>query len=485
MANEELLQKLRRQRLRMGEDPLPLPVGTRPLDQTKERRSRRDELVSLEKKGEVTQRARKFQSTDSPGPSPSRTPGRINLDCWEQRCREKIGSSQPCMELGHQLQDPMEPIEEEDAHKPRPRGPNLACLASPGRPGPEGPSRTETDAAPSAIPTDPSVVCLEQEASSSTEMPPDDLQEVALLEGESNSKKAPEAECFCMWDSEEENCMTQDDLASNRSAADVDAEEPLEFSMLDYLAELPEGVAEKLQRCLKTHEELVRRLCQRNELLQAHVRNIRCDGLEARASPMTPQSKSLPFSPMAPPRKSPQAAAAFSSRTVQREPRLLKPITSRSVAERASTNQGCLAEHEATLRARLQRTMKASKERVQLMQRRVEREEQQVKNRFEVAMQTREGMERSIKAALREHSLAKVRIAELEEAISIDAARCRAKEKEREELSEKQTGLRNELKAQRSRASNHQKCERRIQDLQRELEALTKACHSESPRWAL
>ena len=56
MANEELLQKLRRQslsraqnpgrnvvtlagfrRLRMGEDPLPLPVGTRPLDQTKER----------------------------------------------------------------------------------------------------------------------------------------------------------------------------------------------------------------------------------------------------------------------------------------------------------------------------------------------------------------------------------------------------------------------------------------------------------------
>ena len=55
-------------------------------------------------------------------------------------------------------------------------------------------------------------------------------------------------------------------------------QEPLEFSMLDYLAELPEdsssrvcepmpvavlnrclcqGVAEKLQRCLKTHEELV------------------------------------------------------------------------------------------------------------------------------------------------------------------------------------------------------------------------------------
>ena len=84
-----------------------------------------------------------------------------------------------------------------------------------------------------------------------------------------------------------------------------------------------QGVAEKLQRCLKTHEELVqgaqfqdkcrtspavllqlqlyvarRRLCQRNELLQAtapwwtgrgellvraeaHVRNARCDGMEA------------------------------------------------------------------------------------------------------------------------------------------------------------------------------------------------------------
>lgn len=474
MANEELLQKLRRQRLRMGEDPLPLPVGTRPLDQTKERRSRRDELVSLEKKGEVMQRARKFQSTDSPGPSPSRTPGRINLDCWEQRCREK-GSSQemeaeaPFTGLG------LEPIEE----KPQP-GPG------PGHPAEEA-EEAEAEGA-SAMPgsTDPGSfsVCTEQ-ASRGTEMPPDDLQETALLEGETNSKKAPEAECFCMWDSEEENCITQDDLTSNRSAADVDAEEPLEFSMLDYLAELPEGVAEKLQRCLKTHEELVRRLCQRNELLQAHVRNARCDGMEARVSPMTPQqSKSFPFSP-APPRNSPQAAAAFSSRTVQREPRLVKPITSKSVAERGSTNQGCLAEHEATLRARLQRTIKASKERVQVMQRRVEREEQQVRNRFEVAMQTREGMERSIKAALREHSLAKVRIAELEEAISIDAARCRAKEKEREELSEKQTGLRNELKAQRSRASNHQKCERRIQDLQRELEALTKACHSESPRWAL
>lgn len=474
MANEELLQKLRRQRLRMGEDPLPLPVGTRPLDQTKERRSRCDELVSLEKKGEVMQRARKFQSTDSPGPSPSRTPGRINLDCWEQRCREK-GSSQemeaeaPFTGLG------LEPIEE----KPQP-GPG------PGHPAEEA-EEAEAEGA-SAMPgsTDPGSfsVCTEQ-ASRGTEMPPDDLQETALLEGETNSKKAPEAECFCMWDSEEENCITQDDLTSNRSAADVDAEEPLEFSMLDYLAELPEGVAEKLQRCLKTHEELVRRLCQRNELLQAHVRNARCDGMEARVSPMTPQqSKSFPFSP-APPRNSPQAAAAFSSRTVQREPRLVKPITSKSVAERGSTNQGCLAEHEATLRARLQRTIKASKERVQVMQRRVEREEQQVKNRFEVAMQTREGMERSIKAALREHSLAKVRIAELEEAISIDAARCRAKEKEREELSEKQTGLRNELKAQRSRASNHQKCERRIQDLQRELEALTKACHSESPRWAL
>ena len=93
---------------------------------------------------------------------------------------------------------------------------------------------------------------------------------------------------------------------------------------------------------------------------------------------------------------------------------------------------------QANLRARLQRTIKASKERVQAMQRpelcllkqlrrgqfivkrrRVEREEQQVKTRFEasspavgscrkeccellfqVAMQTREGMERSIKVSL-------------------------------------------------------------------------------------
>ncbi|CAE7209570.1 mcm5-a [Symbiodinium natans] len=465
MANEELLQKLRRQRLRMGEDPLPVP--TRQLDHTKERHSRRDELVSLEKKGEVMQRARKFQSTDSPGPSPSRTPGRINLDCWEQRCREKTCPSQsPCAnEARHQHQD-------------------VASLATIREEAKTGHALVDTISEEAW--TEEAWAETERKTVSHLGTPRDGMQDVTLPEGEAKGKKAPEAECFCMWDSEEE-CMAQD--ASSRSA-EADAEEPLEFSMLDYLAELPEGVAEKLQRCLKTHEELVRRLCQRNELLQAQVRNIRCDGLEAKVSPMTPQqsSRSPPFSPMS--RKSPQAASVFSNVRVahKSEARLAKPDISK-VHDSIFTDRARLRdEHdviEANLRARLQRTIKASKERVQAMQRRVEREELQVKNRFEVAMQTREGMERSIKAALKEHSLAKVRITALEEAISVDIARCRSKEKEREQLLDKQTSLRNELKALRSRASKHQKCERHIQDLQRELEALTKACHSESPRWAV
>lgn len=119
------------------------------------------------------------------------------------------------------------------------------------------------------------------------------------------------------------------------------------------------------------------------------------------------------------------------------------------------------------------------------MQRRVEREEQQVKHRFEVALQTRDGLERSIKAALKEQSFARLRIGELEEAVNVESMRFRSKEKERDQMQERQNSLRNEIKVLRSRALKHQQRERRIQDLQCELEAYTKTYHSESPRWTL
>eukprot|EP00438_Fugacium_kawagutii_P011744 Skav222918 [mRNA] locus=scaffold1489:279164:283618:+ [translate_table: standard] len=119
------------------------------------------------------------------------------------------------------------------------------------------------------------------------------------------------------------------------------------------------------------------------------------------------------------------------------------------------------------------------------MERRVQREELQVKHRFEAALHTRDGLEKSFKAALKEQTVARGRIGELEEEISIEMMRYRAKEKERDQLLEKQNVMRNEIKALRNRALKHQQRERRIQELQCEVEALSKAYHPESPRWAL
>jgi len=419
----------------------------------------------LENKGEVRQRARKFQSADSPGPSPARAPGRINLDRWEQRCRDKTSGEQA---LPRSLQEATPPTDRLDS---------LTTITEEARP------QAAEDVKEEIGRTDRSLVFAQSPAPWELDATFHDADTSALNEEMMEPHGVPEnkgrdAECFDMWDSEDDRqCRKRsDELPLGRCWAETELEEPLEFSMLDYLADLPEGVAEKLRICLKTHEELVRRLCQRSERLRVQVRHIQCDGCET--------GKSSPFSPMA--RQSPKATKALPLHGNAGRAEMGK---SDARADFSSTDCArARDEHEiieANLKSRLQRTIKASKERVQAMQRRVEREEQQVRTRFEAAMQTREGLERSIKAALKEQSWAKLRICELEEVIARDATRCRVKEKEREQLLEKQSSIRNELKAERIRASKHRHCERRIQDLQRELEALTKACHTESPRWAL
>ncbi|CAJ1448899.1 unnamed protein product [Effrenium voratum] len=478
MANEELLQKLRRRRLLMGEDMPTVGQSSHAPREKKELQGdldlklRRQNMGEMDRKTaqprtidthdvKVKQRALKFQS-DSRQPSCGQ-PGRVHLRGWEERRHmpeaesTEQGAALPKTDLGEDGAEGSLTINEVPKREVRLDMPDTGALRSE----PEQPGAQGLSAPPDQMESSATDGCLGS-LSSGTPCPEDQTSETA--------KPAAEAECFFMWDSDDDTCSTYDECAPTEKK---EAEEPLEFSMLDYLAALPEGVAEKLHNCLKTHEDLVRRLCQRNDLLRAHIRNLRRDATEAKASPKCQK----PIS------RSPQSSQAVAE--ARRKRQLKAEMTAKVEAMSSERLRLRDEQHEANLRARLQRTIRASRERVQTMQRRVHREEQQVKSRFEAALQNREGMERSIKAALKEQSMARHRIAELEESINSEATRCRTKEKERDQLLEKQNSLRNEIKAHRSRAMKHQQRERRIQDMQREVEALAKVYHSESPRWTL
>lgn len=526
-ANQELLQKLRRQRLRMGEDDLPAPVpepsSHTPTRMVQERhqgdlqsklnrqRQRMGEASQPEKEKpekhqaqtqpvqahvKVKQRAMSFLGGHATSGPSGIKPGRINLCSWEDKCRapgkpsytkrlkEVVDAdSMPtgCFQSGANL----ETINEERRIRQGQTAVGSkdveACHASAER------DHVEASLEPGDAPLDamyPEEGPLGKEnyvqsAEVESGQAKDDTEDLPV-----KSRKVREAECFFMWDSDDDTCSLQEDPISERqSARNKEAEEPLEFSMLDYLAELPEGVAEKLHNCLKTHEELVRRLCQRNDLLRAHIRNLRREASEVRSAPFTP-SNFIARSPRSP--QSPQAALQ-SSRAAAESRQKRQPVAETKIEVTTATPGARFRDeqHEANLRARLQRTIRASRERVQAMQRRVQREELQVKHRFEAALHTRDGLEKSVKAALKEQGVVRVRIGELEEAMNIEAMKYRAKEKERDQLLEKQNAMRNEIKALRNRALKHQQRERRIQDLQCEVEALTKTYHPESPRWAL
>lgn len=516
-ANQELLQKLRRQRLRMGEDDLPVNPSMSPAShaprnlqerhqgdlQSKlnRQRQRMGESSQPEKEKpqqaqsqpeahvsvKVKQRAMSFLTgRATSGPSLVK-PGRINLGSWEDKCRVKTTYTKRHKEAledvdvaqkgcSYENGSNLATINEEEKRSLQEQ---VAILSEDATLGDASEAKDDDLEAPSDLGAE-----LTEEGSlgkENVEQAVENEIRAKDLETEEPVKSRKGAECFFMWDSDEDACSLQDDPISERQSAKTEAEEPLEFSMLDYLAELPEGVAEKLHNCLKTHEELVRRLCQRNDLLRAHIRNLRREASEVKAAPFTP-SNFIARSP-----RSPQSPQAVPSRTPAEVRQKRQPVeTTKSVQDAATPSERIRLrdeQHEANLRARLQRTIRASRERVQAMQRRVQREEQQVKHRFEAALHTRDGLERSIKAAFKEQGQARIRIAELEEAISIEAMRYRSKEKERDQLLDKQSAFRNDLKAFRNRGLKHQQRERRIQELQSEVEVLSKVYHAESPRW--
>lgn len=304
---------------------------------------------------------------------------------------------------------------------------------------------------------------------------------------------AQAAQCYSLADGDDD-IPEQDDW-----------EEPLEFAMLDYCGSLPEGVVHKLRDALKLHEDLLRKLDKRNKLLRSRVREIRKPNDAAPdpalfgGDPAAPASPKL--RPSTPPKRrhrcptSPQSrplspcspalsnASPFQlQRTVAnasvaaaeaRRQRLLRAEMSSKVeainTERARQRD---AQAEANLRARLQGTMKASKEQILTMQRRAEQEEERMRMRFEMAMRTRDGLEGSLKAVLREQEQTKQQIAQLEDWFISNEHTNKGENKERIQAKHQEKKLTSELKAHRARAQRCLQRQRRTNDMIKELESL-------------
>eukprot|EP00930_Biecheleria_cincta_P040072 TRINITY_DN2748_c0_g1_i2.p1 TRINITY_DN2748_c0_g1~~TRINITY_DN2748_c0_g1_i2.p1 ORF type:complete len:787 (-),score=196.07 TRINITY_DN2748_c0_g1_i2:103-2412(-) len=279
-----------------------------------------------------------------------------------------------------------------------------------------------------------------------------------------------------------------------------DCEEPFEFAMLDYCGSLPAEVVHKLRDALKMHEDLLRKLDKRNKVLRLRVRGIRQSDEAApdpaptgpaspKARPSTPPKRrnrcptspqSRPLSPCSPtlssasPFQLQRTVANVSAAAAEaRRQRVLRAEMSSKVeaisTERARQRD---AQAEANLKARLEGTVKASKEQILAMQRRAEQEEERIRMRFEMAMRTRDGLERSLKGVLREQEQTKEQIADLEDWFCSAEQTNKAEDKGRIQAKRQEKQLASELKAHRARAQRCQQRQRRTNDMIKELEML-------------
>lgn len=298
---------------------------------------------------------------------------------------------------------------------------------------------------------------------------------------------AQAAQCYSLADGDDD-------------APEDDWDEPLEFAMLDYCGSLPDGVVHKLRDALKLHEDLLRKLDKRNRLLRSRVREIRKPDDAApdlapaapaspKARPSTPPKRrhrcptspqSRPLSPCSPALSSASpfqlqrtVANASVAAAEARRQRLLRAEMSSKVeainTERARQRD---AQAEANLKARLEGTMKASKEQILTMQRRAEQEEERMRMRFEMAMRTRDGLERSLKAVLREQEQTKQQISDLEDWFISTEHTNKNEDKERIQAKRQEKKLTTELKAHRARAQRCLQRQRRTNDMIKELESL-------------
>lgn len=330
---------------------------------------------------------------------------------------------------------------------------------------------------------------------------PDRRRAALQSPGPGQGFEAPAVQSFSLW--MEDTCSPCLD-GSPRSVrsigswhgagADGDqALEPMEYAALECLEQLPPGLSEKLRDNLAMHEELVRRLCKRNERLRARVRALGRDpytaihdgqfeplGGELRGK-ATPQASPAKIRSSPTPSSHSQraaASAAAAAAELRRKQRLRSEMTARAAMMQETRRRIDAEAHEASMRVKLERTLQAARERITVMTRRAEKEEKECRQRAQAAFAERGGLQRSLQAVLGSQQVATVQIGKLEEEVRV--ANCRAKGWEREKSSyvKQIEQLRNELKAQKTRAVRGQLTEQRVKELQRELQVLDEAVMS-------
>lgn len=241
------------------------------------------------------------------------------------------------------------------------------------------------------------------------------------------------------------------------SAAIEDCLGLLEYDLLDYMDQLPEGLICKLRGNLQMHNEYVQQLCKRREILEAKARARRRDNpRQVGAAART------------------RAAAVLTAQDEWRR-ELRSQMAGRILAAQEARLRLAAEAHEAAMRAKLEHTRRAAQERASAMAKRAAAEEEEVKNRTAAAKLERERVRRHFETTKRELERSRSQVAEVDAEIKAAEAQARTLEGAKRPRVKEAEALRSELKAHRARATRHQNTEQRVKDLHRELEIVHKA----------
>jgi len=283
-------------------------------------------------------------------------------------------------------------------------------------------------------------------------------------------------------------CSQTADAGGRKSCwANRERQEPMEYVLLDYLNSLPADFVEKLKHSLEVHESLVQRFSRRNARLQELVRGRAATASEA---PTPVLEVPLPGAEATPARRGAHAGdegAAFSrsgdtaakadgnpdcrrSRAEAWQRELRAQMADRIAAAQAARLRLGAEQQEAAMRARLEHTCRAARERIMATSRRTLRREEECRARECAARLERGRVQRELESRAREQAMLKVQVTELEEAIRVAEARARESDRARRVRAREAQALRNELKAHKTRAARYQQVEQRIKDLGRELQ---------------
>lgn len=244
----------------------------------------------------------------------------------------------------------------------------------------------------------------------------------------------------------------------------------MEYFLLDYLGLVPEGIFEKLRESLDAHEDLVRQLTRRNERLQARVQRGSCctQAGSPAANARSPASTARSPASTSSAEKKEKTRAAW-----RRE--LRSQVASKLAAAQETMLRAGAEAHHAAMKARLERTCRAARERIAAMSRRAELDERECEAGSAAAQKERERLGAALEDLLQQQGKARENLTSLEGDIRALDARCRTGEKTRRAYLTELESLRSELYNHKVRAKRGQAVEKRVRDLERELQATTNA----------